>query len=760
MSLLLQSARRQPQNFITTFIARSSQLMPNYVCSHSFVGSVSLSRVPHISQTRVFSSVASGKQSPVVDEGKIQDINERLDDALKNKSYDILVTTLDRAIYNNVEFNASQYGSILRMLAENQRSHQYDFSILKAVYDKIAKKSLNFEVFKNMLTLCQHANEYQVVLEVNKEFESVVAHNSASLSYLIRTLVKCNSMDKSMIFYKRYISYMRDNTALNARAVAQYEASVAQHETSVAVANNTSSEGGTPQVTIRPPSLPLKLPSNWAPLKADVHLDLVRLLLRNNNRLVAMETLLDFAEANDRHSALKRSKEATRRASMTSESASEREGEGGKEGEEGEEDFPPASFVTSILVSKHVKTNMSSRLLQLLEDVLVLYNAPLARIILSWLVEASEYQQQYLEFQKKKNNKKDIDGVVSKRALYFPRGLLLRCFQLGGAMGDPEIADLTKDLCDLTGVSLGKEEYTQMFIAYCRGNDVQSTIRTMIVAEASGIDICNVAPPSKNQGVSNASKGVSLKPSEVSVLLPRYIQFSLSQMLRKLEESDRLYFTLAELVEADMQPPVAALNSLIIAQGNLNQLDRSFSVMQEFETVFNTKPNEHTYHALLEAIAKSRLPRVDNSLHIMSDMDDAGYPPDAGCFSLLLQTMMKCNDTEGAIGILEHLRSSAVIAPPSPSAGSGSGSGAAAGGEDSSESERQVETMDFSHWPSYRTLRQLAIYFAKRGRTDQFDLVEKMMRDVSPVMTLPLFYRQRVARLAKLGVLVNDDDYE
>jgi hypothetical protein len=265
-------------------------------------------------------------------------------------------------------------------------------------------------------------------------------------------------------------------------------------------------------------------------------------------------------------------------------------------------------------------------------------------------------------------------------------------------------------------------------------------------------------------------------------------------MLLMLEEADRLYFALAELAQAEMQPPIAALNSLIIAQGNMMFLDRAFAVMQEFETVFNTKPNAQTYYALLGAIANSRTPRVENMLHIMSDMDDAGYTPDGGCFSLLLETMMKCRDTEGATSILEHLRSSSVstithrartitstststdnsntstsvsISASASTSKSSVEEGVAAGseslsglGSESEYEEYEEEVVDVSHWPSAHTLRQLAIYYTKRGDVKQCEVVLQMMREKCGTKVLPLFFTQRLEKLAQLGVVVGDEEEE
>jgi hypothetical protein len=205
-----------------------------------------------------------------------------------------------------------------------------------------------------------------------------------------------------------------------------------------------------------------------------------------------------------------------------------------------------------------------------------------------------------------------------------------------------------------------------------------------------------------------------------------------------------------------MQPPLPALNALITAQGNIYMLDRAFAVMQEFEDVFNTKPNADTYYALLGAIAKSREPRVDNLLHILSDMDDAGFSPDSGCFSLLLETMLKCGDKDGMTNILQHVRDSSTTT--STTTGSTAATVGSESGSESSEGSEQMDidieevVVDASHLPALRILRQLAVHFTKQQDSKQCEMVLQMIRDKQGGgKALPHFFTQRLDRLIKLN---------
>jgi hypothetical protein len=213
-------------------------------------------------------------------------------------------------------------------------------------------------------------------------------------------------------------------------------------------------------------------------------------------------------------------------------------------------------------------------------------------------------------------------------------------------------------------------------------------------------------------------------------------------MLPRLDDVDRLYFSLADLAQAEMKPPVVALNALIIAQGNFRYLDRAFAVFQEFDSVFGVSPDADTYHALLEAIAKSRAPRVENMLRLMSDMDDAGFTPDIGCFSWLLETMMKTNDSDGAIGILDHVYSSALktVTTTTPDG-----------------KHVEVEKVIPSLLPHLRTLRRMAIYFAKRGQKEQVQSILQMIREKSGNKVLPGYFTERLAYLEKNGASLDDE---
>ena len=758
MNLLLRHASRQHQKCFSALkvpIGLVPDIMHNPLCRIT---------LPHVAQrTRTFhhttpvsdrsetSTVGDASKEDVVNSIKLQ-----LQDARKKRNHGIMIQSYRRALFHGVELDLARSINIFHSYKYVQKSPLFNFDDVMNLYETIRdKKCFNYQVFMDMLTMCRHQNNHQLILLVNSHYEAQNIHNEKSMSVIISSLAETNAVSQTMKFYKNYRSYMPDNTALNAKNAAAYNAKIQSND-------GDSSDSSTPP----PPFVPLL--SHWKPLDPVVHLNLIRMLGRDDeHRLLALETLLDFADDNDRYLNTQRAHEEADKADETS---AKSDGQTvlvtEKEGEEREHSLKPISFVTSILIARHKVPGspLGPLIMQLLENGLARYDAPLVSRLLTWLVEASEYQQQYFQANSRKHETKFAD-----RSMHLPRGLILRCFQLAGALGNTDIADLTKELCALNDVSLDREEYTQLFIAYCRARDVESVIETLVVAEASEIDffnpMANEFSPEKVQvkdgdGSIGASRQV-IRNSEVHLLGPRYVQTTISKMLRSLDVADRLYFALAEIVRAEMQAPIAALNALIIAQGNLFFLDRAFAVFQEFDHVFNAKPTVHTYHALLGAIAKSRSPRVEYLLQIMSDMDDAGYPPDSGCFSLLLETMMKCKDTDGATGILEHLRTSGTTVTATTAITSAATDITTEAVQQSpTPSQEEVTTVDVSQWPSLRTLRQLAIYYTKRGDAKQCEVVVQMIREKSGNKVLPMFFTQRLEKLVEQGVVSEDTEEE
>jgi hypothetical protein len=176
--------------------------------------------------------------------------------------------------------------------------------------------------------------------------------------------------------------------------------------------------------------------------------------------------------------------------------------------------------------------------------------------------------------------------------------------------------------------------------------------------------------------VGAAGESVNLSNERV-IYCPRYLQDNFANLMRMASDVDQVYYALLDLKNNGTRPPVLVLNSLIIAAGAHNRLDRAFAMIQEFEPVsswlpaclpttmacifvwfarnsnfrivsslyllllairltyfspslsihiihiilflqvFNTYPNALTYAALMGSVAQSRSPKVDVMLTIL-----------------------------------------------------------------------------------------------------------------------------------------------
>lgn len=123
---------------------------------------------------------------------------------------------------------------------------------------------------------------------------------------------------------------------------------------------------------------------------------------------------------------------------------------------------------------------------------------------------------------------------------------------------------------------------------------------------------------------SSSSVSEELSSSSSLLVCPEYIQESLAKVLRRPSDVDQAYYAMLDLKNNGTRPPILALNALIIAAGAHNRLDRSFATIQEFEPVFNTKPNALTYNALMGSVVRSRNPRTEVMLTILQVGDTSG----------------------------------------------------------------------------------------------------------------------------------------
>mmetsp|Transcript_16589 Transcript_16589/g.24961 ORF Transcript_16589/g.24961 Transcript_16589/m.24961 type:complete len:597 (-) Transcript_16589:116-1906(-) len=275
--------------------------------------------------------------------------------------------------------------------------------------------------------------------------------------------------------------------------------------------------------------------------------------------------------------------------------------------------------------------------------------------------------------------------------LEFDSGLTAKIFEVSAAMSRPDIISLASAFVERSGRALSPTEHLHVIIANIRGGLLEKAIEAMVIAEAAGVDLCGQRDSD---------------PENSSIAMPAYVQESFSKLIRTPSDLDQLYFALVDLMQHNIRPPVLALNSVIIGAGKTNSLDKAFSMMQEFEPVFHTKPNHYTYRALLDSVGRSRSPKVPALLTIMQEMDSAGFSPDSNCYSILIETMLLVKDTSGLDDILEHMEEEGIV-------------------------------------PSMRTLRRLALFFMREGESDRTEHFCEIIRKQSK-RVLPEYFRKRL----------------
>ena len=668
---LMNSLRRQCHVSLTSSVSTSViRLLSSHNYCNNYNSKRSTSRITHrsIHSTSMRNNDNKENQN---DKSVHVDILKMIRDAKKNKRDDILLQSFQRALNHNTELDASHCLDILSAFCRALRTPSYDFTKVMVVYEIIREnKAVNFHVFRDMMAICRHHKNHRLALEVNKDYESHIKHNELSLGLLISTLSDMNAAIQTMKYYNLYRSQMF---------------------------GKTGKQGLPNEVTVS---------RKFKPLDFQIHLNVVKMLSHNDHALLSVEVLHDFAEDNEKY--------------MLSEAEGQTDRSNNTKNE--------PSFITSELLSNDDSLS-SVKLMELFEDGLLRYETLLVKTILTWLVDAHRYHQQYVH--------EATDGTqATNTPICLPRGLLRSCFKLAGALRHSEISDLTKSLCDICNIELDKEELSYLYISYCRTRSVEAAIETLMIAEACDIKFFSSMPP-PNVKMKLSGDGLKKKQfkqaNNMLLLGPRFIHLEMSKMFTSLQAADKFYYALVALAEANMKVPLTALNALVIVYGRLMFLDRSFAMLQEFESVFKVSPDAHTYHALLAAVARSKVPRVEYMLQLLSDMDDMGYAPDSGCYSLLLHAMIQRNDMDGITGILEHLKSSATTVSTKT--------------ED--DTEHKIVTVDVTNWPSLQSLRQLGVYFTKRGDIEQSENVLQMIRDKSTSKALPRYFVQRLEKLSK-----------
>lgn len=113
-------------------------------------------------------------------------------------------------------------------------------------------------------------------------------------------------------------------------------------------------------------------------------------------------------------------------------------------------------------------------------------------------------------------------------------------------------------------------------------------------------------------------------------------------------------------------PPVPRLilDAVVESAGVVNLPDRAFAVFQEYQSLFLTKPDVHSYNALLAACAAQRKLNISAIFAIFQEMEASpeGIKPNEESFTILLHAMCVCKSFDIFEQVMEHMLSHRVLA--------------------------------------------------------------------------------------------------
>jgi len=192
-------------------------------------------------------------------------------------------------------------------------------------------------------------------------------------------------------------------------------------------------------------------------------------------------------------------------------------------------------------------------------------------------------------------------------------GEISKLLYSASARGGGELARLSIELLGKHGYEITLKDFCCWVRACVKDRNMEMAIEALMAAQNCGFDV-----------LTEQSHGNSLQ---------ELLAYSLDS-IRKLDE---LYYALLDLSSKKLTIPSILLNSIIMGAGRISQVDRAFATFHEFESHFGTKPDLHSYNALLHAAAKSRYPTVRSVLAVIQEMDGRGFKPNQTTFSILIE---------------------------------------------------------------------------------------------------------------------------
>eukprot|EP01039_Chlorochromonas_danica_P002625 gene2625-2869_t len=214
-------------------------------------------------------------------------------------------------------------------------------------------------------------------------------------------------------------------------------------------------------------------------------------------------------------------------------------------------------------------------------------------------------------------------------------GQITRMLQIAASHNDGQLALVAFQMISKNSYTPSFNDYISLVRALLLSKDVISAIEALQEAEAK-------------------HKAILGDPAAQKHLISLRSLFA--EALRSVEQIDTFYLALVDQVRSTQQPASqVVLDAMVIALGLHDQLDRALEVFLEYETTFLVKPTLESYNALLIATIKARDSQPQQWLDVFKRMEEAGFTPNEGSYSLLINRAVDFRDRQLLEPLVKHI---------------------------------------------------------------------------------------------------------
>lgn len=153
-----------------------------------------------------------------------------------------------------------------------------------------------------------------------------------------------------------------------------------------------------------------------------------------------------------------------------------------------------------------------------------------------------------------------------------------------------------------------------------------------------------------------AEMSAALRPLHPQV--PRIVEMVGEELCAEASLVDEAYYVLEERRTDGAKVPLQALNLVIEACAQLEDLDRAFATWSELEA-FGLQPDVGTFNALLHTCVKTR--EIGSGRRLLARQAEAGVPRDGHSYFLECALLMRSpRDHKQAAGVLDECKAAGV----------------------------------------------------------------------------------------------------